>query len=48
MFNSFRKDLKELADEDLMELVRERDARAFEVVFERHGGLAAPGPGTAG
>jgi len=25
MFNSFRKDLKELADEDLMELVREGD-----------------------
>jgi RNA polymerase sigma-70 factor (ECF subfamily) len=40
MFNSFRKDLKDLADEDLMELVREGDARAFEVVFERHGGVA--------
>jgi RNA polymerase sigma-70 factor (ECF subfamily) len=40
MFNSFRKDLKELADEDLMEMVREGDARAFEIVFERHGGVA--------
>ena len=40
MFNSFRKDLRELADEDLMELVHEGDARAFEVIFERHGGVA--------
>ncbi len=40
MFNSFRKDLRELADEDLMELVREGDARAFELVFERHSGVA--------
>ena len=40
MFTKLRKDLRELADEDLMELVREGDARAFEVVFERHGGVA--------
>jgi RNA polymerase sigma-70 factor, ECF subfamily len=40
MFNNFRKDLRELADEDLMELVREGDARAFELVFERHSGVA--------
>jgi RNA polymerase sigma-70 factor (ECF subfamily) len=40
MFNSHRKDLRELADEDLMELVREGDARAFELVFERHSGVA--------
>ena len=29
-----------MADEDLMELVRDADARAFEVVFDRHGGAA--------
>jgi RNA polymerase sigma factor (sigma-70 family) len=29
-----------LADEDLMELVRDGDARAFEVIFDRHGGPA--------
>jgi RNA polymerase sigma-70 factor, ECF subfamily len=40
MFNGFRRDPRELADEDLMELVRQGDARAFEVVFERHGGPA--------
>ena len=40
MFNNLRKDLRELADEDLMELVREGDARAFELVFERHSGVA--------
>lgn len=33
-------DLRELADEDLMERVREGEARAFEVVFDRHGGAA--------
>jgi RNA polymerase sigma-70 factor, ECF subfamily len=32
--------LRALADEDLMELVREGEARAFEVVFDRHGGAA--------
>jgi RNA polymerase sigma-70 factor, ECF subfamily len=40
MFNNFRKDLRELADEGLMELVRDGDARAFELVFERHSGVA--------
>jgi RNA polymerase sigma-70 factor, ECF subfamily len=29
--------LRDLADEDLMQLVRDGDARAFEVVFDRHG-----------
>jgi RNA polymerase sigma-70 factor, ECF subfamily len=29
-----------LADEDLMELVRDRDSQAFGVVFDRHGGAA--------
>jgi RNA polymerase sigma-70 factor (ECF subfamily) len=29
-----------VADEDLMGLVREGDARAFEVIFDRHGGAA--------
>ena len=33
-------DLRELADEDLMALVRDGDARAFEVVFDRHGGAS--------
>jgi RNA polymerase sigma-70 factor (ECF subfamily) len=33
-------DPRELADEDLMQLVRDGDARAFEVVFDRHGGVA--------
>lgn len=30
----------ELPDEDLMELVRDGDTRAFEVIFDRHGGVA--------
>jgi RNA polymerase sigma-70 factor, ECF subfamily len=29
-------DLRSLADEDMMQLVRRGDARAFEVVYERH------------
>jgi RNA polymerase sigma-70 factor (ECF subfamily) len=29
-----------LADEDLMQLVNDGDARAFEVIFDRHGGAA--------
>jgi RNA polymerase sigma-70 factor (ECF subfamily) len=33
-------DLRSLADEDLMERVRSGEARAFEVVFDRHGGAA--------
>jgi RNA polymerase sigma-70 factor, ECF subfamily len=32
--------LREQADEDLMELVSQGEARAFEVVFDRHGGVA--------
>jgi RNA polymerase sigma-70 factor, ECF subfamily len=35
-----RSDLRALADEDLMEMVREGHARAFEVVFDRHAGPA--------
>jgi RNA polymerase sigma-70 factor (ECF subfamily) len=35
-----RGDLRDLADEDLMVLVGEGEARAFEVVFDRHGGPA--------
>jgi len=34
------RDLRGLADEELMQLVRDGDARAFEVVFDRHGGPA--------
>jgi RNA polymerase sigma-70 factor (ECF subfamily) len=37
---SQRRNMKELADEDLMALVRDGDARAFEVLFDRHGGPA--------
>jgi RNA polymerase sigma-70 factor (ECF subfamily) len=33
-------DLRALADEDLMQLVRSGDARAFELVYERHSGAA--------
>jgi RNA polymerase sigma-70 factor, ECF subfamily len=33
-------DLRELADEELMQLVYEGDARAFEVMFDRHSGAA--------
>jgi RNA polymerase sigma-70 factor (ECF subfamily) len=32
--------LRELADEDLMQLVRNGEARAFELIFDRHGGVA--------
>jgi RNA polymerase sigma-70 factor, ECF subfamily len=35
-----RADLRDLADEDLMGLVRDGDARAFEIVFHRHAGPA--------
>jgi RNA polymerase sigma-70 factor, ECF subfamily len=31
-------DLRSLADEDVMQLVRRGDARAFEVIYERHSG----------
>lgn len=38
---SFRQaPLRSLADEDLMQLVRDGEARAFEVVFDRHAGAA--------
>ncbi len=33
-------DLRDLADEDLMHLVAGGDARAFEIVYERHSGAA--------
>jgi RNA polymerase sigma-70 factor (ECF subfamily) len=33
-------DIRVLADEELMELVRAGDARAFEVIFDRHSGAA--------
>jgi RNA polymerase sigma-70 factor (ECF subfamily) len=33
-------DLHSLADEDLMGLVQDGDARAFEVIFDRHGDVA--------
>ena len=33
-------DLRSLADEDLMPLVRRGDARAFELLYERHSGAA--------
>jgi RNA polymerase sigma-70 factor (ECF subfamily) len=39
MFSQGR-NLNQLADEDLMELVRRGQAQAFEVIFERHGGPA--------
>jgi RNA polymerase sigma-70 factor (ECF subfamily) len=37
---STRPDLRTLADEDLMALLRDGDARAFEVVFDRHSTVA--------
>jgi RNA polymerase sigma-70 factor, ECF subfamily len=39
-FRNARPDLRELADEDLMPLVHDGDARAFEVVFDRHADAA--------
>ena len=33
-------DLQLLADEDLMPLVERKDPRAFEIVYDRHGGAA--------
>lgn len=35
-----RRGLRDLADEELIALARERDADAFEVIFDRHGGPA--------
>ncbi|MGN6170707.1 MAG: RNA polymerase sigma factor [Solirubrobacteraceae bacterium] len=37
---SAARDVRTLADEDLMELVRAGDTRAFEMVFDRHAGVA--------
>jgi RNA polymerase sigma-70 factor (ECF subfamily) len=34
------RDLRSLADEDLMELVRDGEAAAFDVIFDRHAGRA--------
>jgi RNA polymerase sigma-70 factor, ECF subfamily len=39
-FRNARPDLRELADEDLMPLVHDGDARAFEIVFDRHADAA--------
>jgi RNA polymerase sigma-70 factor (ECF subfamily) len=39
-FRNPRPDLRELADEDLMPLVHDGDAKAFEVVFDRHADAA--------
>jgi RNA polymerase sigma-70 factor, ECF subfamily len=33
-------ELQRLADEDLMPLVERKDSRAFEIVYDRHGGAA--------
>src|SRR5256885_2825583 len=35
-----RSELRELADEELMQVMRRGDAQAFEVVYERHSGAA--------
>jgi RNA polymerase sigma-70 factor (ECF subfamily) len=40
VLRSFRSDLQTLADEELMALVYEGEARAFEVIFDRHAGVA--------
>src|SRR5947208_1185960 len=40
MFRSRQPNLRSLADEELMQLVADGDAHAFEVVFDRHGGPA--------
>jgi RNA polymerase sigma-70 factor (ECF subfamily) len=40
VFRSTRPALKTLADEDLMALVRDGEARAFEVIFDRHSTVA--------
>jgi RNA polymerase sigma-70 factor (ECF subfamily) len=37
---SRRRELRELADEDLMQLVADGQPRAFEVIFDRHSGAA--------
>jgi RNA polymerase sigma-70 factor (ECF subfamily) len=40
MANSEPDDLRSLADEDLMSLLRRGDARAFELIYDRHSGPA--------
>lgn len=40
MRRPFLFDLRSLADEDLIQLVSDGDPRAFEVIFDRHGGPA--------
>lgn len=40
MVRAFRSDLRSLGDEDLMQLVADGEARALEVIFDRHGGPA--------
>jgi RNA polymerase sigma-70 factor (ECF subfamily) len=40
VFRPFNSDLRSLADEDLMALVGDREPRALEVIFDRHGGPA--------
>ena len=40
MADSEHDDLRALADEDLMSLVRRGDARAFELIYDRHSGPA--------
>jgi RNA polymerase sigma-70 factor (ECF subfamily) len=40
MLKPRNRDLRSLADEELMQLVRDGEARAFEVIFDRHGGPA--------
>jgi RNA polymerase sigma-70 factor, ECF subfamily len=33
-------DLREIADEDLMQMIRDGEVRAFDVIFDRHSGAA--------
>lgn len=40
MIRPFSSNLRALADDELMALVYDGDARAFEVIFDRHGGAA--------
>jgi RNA polymerase sigma-70 factor, ECF subfamily len=40
VIRAFSRNLCALADEELMALVHEGDARAFEVIFDRHAGVA--------
>jgi RNA polymerase sigma-70 factor (ECF subfamily) len=38
--NPFVPDLRDLADEDLMQVIQKGDARAFEVLYDRHSSVA--------